>query len=56
MEAGSNRPIAELALRASYSVDTNWLPVRMGKDLGAVTDTGVTGAMVQVSLQEFLGR
>ncbi|HMK22948.1 MAG TPA: hypothetical protein VK466_11490 [Terriglobales bacterium] len=41
MEAEVNSPITELASGASYALDTNWLPTRVGKNLHTVTPAAV---------------
>jgi hypothetical protein len=41
MEAEINSPMIELAPKASYTMDTEWVPTRAGKDLTAVTPVGV---------------
>ena len=41
MEAEINSPLIELAPGASYTMDTEWVPTRIGKDLTAVTQIGV---------------
>ena len=43
MEAEINSPIVKLEPGASYSMDTDWFPVRMGNELSAVTTAGVMG-------------
>lgn len=60
MEAEVNSPMISLQPRASYSMDTNWFPVRSGKELAGVTSAGliahplsvaVTGGEAQLSGQ-----
>ena len=41
MEAEINSPMVHLEAGASYALDTEWFPVRLGKDLKAVTAAGV---------------
>jgi hypothetical protein len=49
MEAELNSPIAKLEPGESYWMDTNWFPVRMGKELSAVTNAGVIGVALQAA-------
>jgi len=41
MEAEINSPLIELPVGGSYSMDTEWVPTRIGKGLTTVTQTGV---------------
>src|SRR6201987_605277 len=43
MEAELNSPMAELGPGETYTMDTRWLPCRMGPELQDVTDAGVIG-------------
>jgi hypothetical protein len=43
MEAELNSPMAELGPGDTYTMDTRWLPCRMGPELENVTDAGVIG-------------
>ena len=43
MEAEINSPMIGLDPGASYAMDTQWFPVRAGKELRAVTSAGVVG-------------
>lgn len=47
MEAELNSPIVTLAPGQSYSMDTSWNPVRIGRDFTAVTSAGVSGEPLQ---------
>lgn len=49
LEAEINSPMAELAPGATYSMDTQWLPCRMGLDFHTVTEAGVVGKPLQAS-------
>jgi hypothetical protein len=44
MEAELNSPMAQLEAGQTYTMDTRWLPCRMGPELKDVTDSGVIGA------------
>jgi hypothetical protein len=46
MEAELNSPMAELEAGQTYTMDTRWLPCRMGPELKDVTDSGVIGAVL----------
>lgn len=44
MEAELNSPMTLLEAGQTYTMDTRWLPCRMGPELKEVTDSGVVGA------------
>lgn len=46
MEAELNSPMALLEAGQTYTMDTRWLPCRMGPELKAVTDAGVIGGVL----------
>jgi len=47
MEAELNSPIVELAPGETYAMDTEWYPVRTGREIVDVTNAGVCGAIFQ---------
>ena len=49
MEAELNSPIVTLAPGQTYAMDTEWNPVRVGRDLTAVSDAGVCDAVLQAT-------
>ncbi len=49
MEAELNSPMARLEPGEVYAMDTHWFPVRMGRELSAVTDAGVVGRPLKCS-------
>lgn len=49
MEAEMNSPMAVLAAGQTYTMDTRWLPCRMGSELKDVTDAGVIGKAFTVA-------
>jgi hypothetical protein len=50
MEAEINSPMIGLDPGASYAMDTQWFPVRAGKELRAVTSAGLVGRPLTASL------
>ncbi|HXM93951.1 MAG TPA: hypothetical protein VOA64_06805 [Candidatus Dormibacteraeota bacterium] len=49
MEAEVNSPIVRLQPGATYALDTNWFPTRMGKEFQSVTDAGLVGTSFSAS-------
>jgi hypothetical protein len=49
MEAELNSPIVTLAPGQTYAMDTKWNPVRVGRELAAVSDAGVCGVVLQAA-------
>ncbi len=50
MEAEINSPMVRLNPGASYALDTEWFPVRLGKDLKTVTAAGVVERPLSASM------
>jgi hypothetical protein len=50
MEAEINSPMVHLDPGASYALDTDWFPVRLGKEVKAITAAGVIERPLSASM------